>query len=76
MTLSRVTTPTGLTPDHQRRHRHAGAAHSEWRAVKQPVGPTGGLCAGHWRHLRTPNVVESPFAAVWLRTTAGKRYNG
>lgn len=28
----------------------------------------------HWRHLRTSNVVESPFAAVRLRTTAGKRY--
>ena len=46
MTLSRVTTLTGLTPGNQRRHRHAGAAHSEWRVVKQPVGPTGGLCAG------------------------------
>jgi len=28
----------------------------------------------HWQHLRTTNVVESPFAAVRLRTTAGKRY--
>lgn len=28
----------------------------------------------HWRHLRTTNVVESPFASVRLRTTAGKRY--
>jgi transposase-like protein len=28
----------------------------------------------HWRHLRTPNVVESPFAAVRLRTTAAKRF--
>ena len=37
-----------------------------------PWGSTGGLCAGHWRHLRTTNVVESPFAAVRLRTTAGK----
>jgi len=27
----------------------------------------------HRRHLRTTNVVESPFAAVRLRTTAGKR---
>ena len=26
--------------------------------------------AGHWRHLRTTNVVESPFAAVRLRTSA------
>ncbi|CAI4030694.1 transposase [Nitrospira tepida] len=28
----------------------------------------------HWRHLRTTNVVESPFAAVRLRTAAGKRF--
>jgi putative transposase len=28
----------------------------------------------HWRHLRTTNPVESPFAAVRLRTTAAKRY--
>lgn len=28
----------------------------------------------HWGHLRTTNVAESPFAAVRLRTTAGKRY--
>lgn len=29
---------------------------------------------GHWVHLRTTNVVESPFAAVRLRTAAAKRY--
>jgi putative transposase len=28
----------------------------------------------HWRHLRTTNVVESPFAAARLRTTAAKRF--
>jgi putative transposase len=28
----------------------------------------------HWRHLRTTNVVESPFAAVRLRTSASKRF--
>lgn len=28
----------------------------------------------HWKHLRTTNVIESPFAAVRLRTNAGKRY--
>ena len=28
----------------------------------------------HWHHLRTTNVVESPFAAVRLRTDAAKRY--
>lgn len=28
----------------------------------------------HWRHLRTTNPVESPFATVRLRTTAAKRF--
>jgi transposase-like protein len=28
----------------------------------------------HWKHLRTTNPVESPFAAVRLRTDAAKRY--
>ena len=29
---------------------------------------------GHWRQLRTSNVVESPFAALRLRTAAAKRF--
>ena len=29
---------------------------------------------GHWRHLRTTNPVESPFAALRLRTDAARRY--
>jgi len=28
----------------------------------------------HWQHLRTSNVVESPFASVRLRTNAAKRF--
>ena len=28
----------------------------------------------HWKHLRTTNVVESPFAALRLRTMAAKRF--
>ena len=28
----------------------------------------------HWKHLRTTNIVESPFASVRLRTSAAKRY--
>lgn len=28
----------------------------------------------HWKHLRTTNVVESPFAALRLRTDAAKPY--
>ena len=30
--------------------------------------------AQHWKHIRTTNVVESPFAAVRLRTDAAKRF--
>ena len=28
----------------------------------------------HWKHMRTTNVVESPFASVRLRTSAAKRF--
>lgn len=28
----------------------------------------------HWRHLRTTNIVESPFASVRLRTDASRQY--
>jgi len=28
----------------------------------------------HWKHIRTTNVVESPFAALRLRTDDAKRY--
>ena len=28
----------------------------------------------HWKHLRTTNPVESPFAGLRLRTDAAKRY--
>jgi transposase-like protein len=28
----------------------------------------------HWPHLRTTNIVESPFATVRLRTPAAKRF--
>lgn len=28
----------------------------------------------HWHHLRTTNIIESPFAAVRLRTDAAKRF--
>jgi transposase-like protein len=33
-----------------------------------------GLPKEHWTHLRTSNIVESPFASVRLRTAASKRY--
>jgi len=28
----------------------------------------------HWRHLRTTNIVESPFCGLRLRTDAARRY--
>jgi transposase-like protein len=28
----------------------------------------------HWIHLRTTNIVESPFNVVWLRTDASRRF--
>lgn len=28
----------------------------------------------HWKHIRTTNIIESPFAAVRLRTGASKRF--
>jgi len=33
-----------------------------------------GFPRDHWKHLRTTNVVESPFATVRLRTDASKRF--
>ena len=30
--------------------------------------------AEHWKHIRTTNVIESPFSAVRLRTDAAKRF--
>ena len=30
--------------------------------------------ARHWRHLGTTNVVESPFAALWLRVDAARQF--
>lgn len=55
------------------RHRHPKACEklsSDWeRMVSFYSFPKE-----HWKHLRTTNVVESPFHAVRLRTSAAKRY--
>ena len=32
------------------------------------------FATAHWKHLRTTNVIESPFAAVRLRTSAARRF--
>jgi putative transposase len=66
--------------------RHKGAFQA-W-ATKKGAAPAGRLLdddwerlvmfyqfpKDHWKHLRTTNVVESPFAAVRLRTAAAKRF--
>ena len=50
--------------------RAAGALEQDWvRMVTFYSFPKE-----HWKHLRTTNVVESPFAALRLRTDAAKRY--
>ena len=48
------------------------AAETETLFIHDPLGLD--FPAGHRRHLRTTNVVESPFAAVRLRTSAAKRF--
>jgi len=50
--------------------RAAGALEQDWeRMVTFYRFPEE-----HWKHIRTTNVVESPFAALRLRTDAAKRY--
>ena len=47
------------------------------RDAEPRLGADGDLLSlpqDHWIHLRTTNVVESPFAAVRLRTDAARRY--
>lgn len=56
-----------------------GGDHGGMRTVEiGPSGlrgdPYGQFPREHWRHLRTTNVMEFPFAAVRLRTTAAKRF--
>src|SRR5262245_49684366 len=55
------------------KHGHAAAGHAldrDWdRMVMFYAFPRE-----HWKHLRTSNPVESPFAAVRLRTAAAKRF--
>src|SRR5262245_55935579 len=43
-----------------------------WSAVQRATFYA--LPREHWKHLRTSNPVESPFAAVRLRTAAAKRF--
>ena len=50
--------------------RAAGALEQDWERMVTFYG----FPKEHWKHLRTTNVVESPFAALRLRTDAAKRY--
>ena len=52
---------------------HAKAAETLERDWERMVAFYG-FPKEHWKHLRTTNPVESPFAAVRLRTAAAKRY--
>ena len=60
----------GVGHEEGRRRRGPGAWTEDWeRLVTFYAFPKA-----HWKHLRTTNVVESPFAAVRLRTAAAKRF--
>ncbi len=48
----------------------AKALHTDWERMVTFYR----FAKEHWKHLRTSNVVESPFAPVRLRTSAAKRF--
>lgn len=56
-----------------REHSYEGAAESLERDWDRMV-TFYDFPVEHWRHIRTTNPVESPFAALRLRTDAAKRY--
>lgn len=56
-----------------REHSYEGAAQSLERDWERMV-TFYDFPIEHWRHIRTTNPVESPFAALRLRTDAAKRY--
>ena len=56
-----------------REHSYEGAAESLERDWERMV-TFYDFPLEHWRHIRTTNPVESPFAALRLRTDAAKRY--
>lgn len=43
-------------------------------AITETMTAFYGFPVGHWMNFRTMNVVESPFAAVRLRTSTAKRF--
>jgi transposase-like protein len=67
--------------ERQKRAFHAWCTKKGVATVGQALEPDWewlvafyGFPKAHWKHLRTTNPVESPFAAVRLRTAAAKRY--
>ena len=56
-----------------REHSYEGAAESLERDWER-MATFYDFPLEHWRHIRTTNPVESPFAALRLRTEAAKRY--
>ena len=56
-----------------REHSYEGAAESLERDWER-MATFYDFPLEHWRHIRTTNPVESPFAALRLRTDAAKRY--
>ena len=60
----------GLGDEEGRGRGRAARSTEDWeRLVTFYRFPTA-----HWKHLRTTNPIESPFAAVRLRTSAAKRF--
>jgi putative transposase len=57
-----------------RDHPLAPKAVERWLADGERLVTCSQFPREPWRHLRTTNSVESPFAAVRLRTTAAKRF--
>ena len=69
------TTPETRTGSMRRPTSCSSTTCSTRSPTAAPGGCNGGVGLGdHWKHLRTTSVVESPFAAVRLRTTAAKRF--
>ena len=59
----------GLDTDGRKHFLALGEGYREWKESWLYEYPSE-----HWLHLRTSNVIESPFAAVRLRTDAAERF--
>jgi putative transposase len=73
--------PTQAEAERKRQQFEAWAQSRGYRAAAETLGRDWDRMVTlyrypreHWIHLRTVNVVDSPFAALRLRTDAAKRY--